>query len=201
MKRQLPFLVLALAATLGAARVHAQESEPVPLRKAPAERAPEKPLIPLDLQIVVSRHQGDKKVSSLPFSVAVNANDPAPSQLRMGAKVPVPSLMAPKGNATGMSGPMPGPVNYQDVGTAIDCVAKSLDTGRFQVWVSVEDTSVYTNAQDGTTPTVGEMPVFRTFKTKNTLLLTDGQTRQFTAGTDRVNGEVVKIDVTLRVVK
>ena len=200
MKRQLSFLIVALTAALGSARLHAQEPPPQTLLEARLKSA-EKPLIPLDLQIVVARYQGDKKVSSLPFSVAVNANDPAASQLRMGAKVPVPSMMAPKGNSTGMSGPMPGPVHYQDVGTAIDCNAKSLDTGRFQVWVSVEDTSVYTNAQDGTTPTVGEMPVFRSFKSKNTLVLSDGQTRQFTAATDRVNGEVVKIDVTLRVVK
>jgi hypothetical protein len=35
----------------------------------------------------------------------------------------------------------------------------------------------------------------------NNLVLRDGQTRQFTAATDRVTGEVVKVDVTLRVVK
>jgi hypothetical protein len=201
MTRQLPYVVLALTATLGAARALAQEPQAAPETKTAAKSVADKPLVPLDIQIVVSRHQGDKKVSSLPFSIAVNANDAGVSQLRMGAKVPVPSMMAPKGNATGMTGPLPGPVNYQDVGTAIDCNAKAVDNNRFQVWVSVDDTSVYTSAQDGTTPTVGEMPVFRSFKSKNTLLLSDGQTRQFTAATDRVNGEVVKIDVTLRVVK
>jgi hypothetical protein len=45
------------------------------------------------------------------------------------------------------------------------------------------------------------MPVFRSFRSTNTLVLRDGQTRQFTAATDRVSGEVVRIDVTLNVVK
>jgi hypothetical protein len=33
------------------------------------------------------------------------------------------------------------------------------------------------------------------------LVMKDGQTREFTAATDRVSGEVVRISVTLRVVK
>jgi hypothetical protein len=45
------------------------------------------------------------------------------------------------------------------------------------------------------------MPVFRNFKTRNTLLLQDGQSRRFTAAADRVSGETVQVEVTLRVVK
>ena len=45
------------------------------------------------------------------------------------------------------------------------------------------------------------MPVFKSFKTRNRLLLRNGQTRQFTAATDRVSGETVRIEVTLTVVK
>lgn len=203
MKRQLSssLLILGLTATLLSVRAVAQQPQPAPgpivVNKAPAE----KPLVPLDVQILVSRYQGEKKVSSLPYALAVTANDLEMSRLRMGANVPVPSMAAPKGNPTGMSGPMPGPVHYRDIGTNIDCVAKTLDDGRFQLLISVEDSSVYTNVQDGTTPTVGDMPVFRSFKSTNHLVLKDGQTRQFTAATDRVSGEVVKIDVTLRVVK
>jgi hypothetical protein len=35
----------------------------------------------------------------------------------------------------------------------------------------------------------------------NTLVLRDGQSRQFTAATDRVSGAVVRIEVTLKVAK
>ena len=97
---------------------------------------------------------------------------------------------------------MAGPVNYQDIGTNIDCSARTLDEGGgFQLRLTVEDTSVYTNIQDSATPTVEQMPVFRTFRTTNTLVLRDGQTRDFSAAADRVSGEVVRIAVTLRVVK
>jgi hypothetical protein len=179
--------------------------------EAKAEAAQEEKfrLTPLSVDIVVSRFQGDKKVSSLPYTLAVNANELAGNigggggiaQLRMGANVPVPSLVAPKDNPGSPAGPLPGPVNYQDIGTSIDCNAQRMKDGGFQLRISVQDTSVYTNIQDKTTPTVGEMPVFRKLSSTNMLVMKDGQTREFTAATDRVSGEVVRIAVTLRVVK
>jgi hypothetical protein len=45
------------------------------------------------------------------------------------------------------------------------------------------------------------MPAFRNFKSRNRLLLRDGQTRQYTAATDRITGETVRIEVSLKVVK
>jgi hypothetical protein len=153
--------------------------------------------------VTVTRYQGEKKVSSTPYSLAVNANklgQAGTSQLRMGANVPVPSIAAPAGTPAGPAGPWPGPVNYQNIGTSIDCTATRLDDG-FQLRISVDDTSVYSDIQDKATPTVGNMPVFRSFKSTNTLVLKDGQSREFTAATDRVSGEVVRISVTLKVVK
>jgi hypothetical protein len=44
-------------------------------------------------------------------------------------------------------------------------------------------------------------PVIRNFNASNNLVLRDGQTRQFTAAADRVTGEVIKVDVTLKVAK
>lgn len=201
MKRQLSF-VLVFSVTIALISVRAVDQEPgrAPELKA-ASRGSERPLVPLDIQIVIARYQGEKKISSLPYALAVNANQAEMSRLRMGANVPVPTLAAPKSNPTGVSGAMPGPVSYRDIGTNIDCSARTLDEGRFELLISVEDTSVYTNVQDSTTPTVGDMPVFRSFKSTNTLVLRDGQTRQFTAATDRVSGEIVRIDVTLRIAK
>lgn len=162
-------------------------------------------LIPLSIDVVVSRYQGEKKISSLPYLLAVNTNDNAPGgvcQLRMGASVPIPSLIVPPGNPGGTTpGPMPGPVQYRDIGTNIDCSARTVEEGVFQLRLNIEDTSVYTNAQDTGTPTIGQMPVFRTFRSTNTLVLRDGQSREFTAAADRVNGEVIRIAVTLKTVK
>ena len=171
--------------------------------KAQAAREDLQRLVPLSVDVTVTRYQGEKKISSMPYMLAVNANkigQAGPALLRMGAKVPVPPLAAPPGNPAGPAGPMPGPVNYQDIGTNIDCQAKIVDGG-FELRISVSDTSVYANIQDDATPTVGKMPVFRSFQSTNTLVLKDGQSREFTAATDRVSGEVIRIGVVLKVVR
>lgn len=183
-----------------AAAKEAQQQNAEALRRAEARTR----LIPLSIEVVVSRYQGEKKVSSLPYMLAVNTNDNAPGgvcQLRMGASVPIPSIVAPAGNPAGQAGPTPGPVQYRDIGTNIDCSARTLDDAGYQLRLNIEDTSVYTNVQDTATPTIGQMPVFRTFRSTNTLVLRDGQSREFTAAADRVNGEVIRIAVTLRTVK
>jgi hypothetical protein len=51
--------------------------------------AGEKAITPVRLTIVLSRYQGDKKASSLPYTLVVNANGPKAS-LRMGSSVRIP---------------------------------------------------------------------------------------------------------------
>jgi len=174
------------------------------LAKAQAVRDDLQRLVPLSVDVTVTRYQGEKKISSMPYMLAVNANklgQAGPALLRMGAKVPVPSVAAPTANASGAAGATPpASFNYQDIGTNIDCTAKIVDEG-FELRMSVSDTSVYTNIQDKATPTVGNIPVFRSYQSTNTLVLKDGQSREFTAATDRVSGEVIRIAVTLSVVK
>ena len=48
---------------------------------------------------------------------------------------------------------------------------------------------------------VGGAPSFRNFRVTEQVMLKDGQSREFVAATDKVNGEVTKVDVTLTVVK
>ena len=43
------------------------------------------------------------------------------------------------------------------------------------------------------------VPVFRSFGSSNTLVLRDGQSRQYTAAADRVTGESIRVDVALTV--
>ena len=49
--------------------------------------------------------------------------------------------------------------------------------------------------------TTFSMPVFKSFKARNRILLRPGVMRQFTAATDRISGETVRIEVTLTTVK
>jgi hypothetical protein len=165
-------------------------------------------IVPLDVEVVISRYQGDKKVSSLPFALTVNAPnqfsvnsvDAAPlTQLRMGGQVPVPTMapaLGPDGKpVTGFTGG--GPVQYKDVGTYIDARGRWLDAGGYELSISVSEDAVATPQGSPAT----SLPVIRTFRASNNLILRDGQTRQFTAAADRITGEVVKVDVTLKVAK
>ena len=113
--------------------------------------------------------------------------------------VPVPTIEAPKGSP--VQGPM-GPVTYHQIGTNIDCFAQSTDDGRFRVNVSIEDTSIYADGQTAQgAPKLSDIPSFRSFQSKNTVILKDGQSIQFTAAADKVTGEVTKVDVTVTVEK
>src|SRR3712207_6029507 len=50
-------------------------------------------LVPIELQIVIARFQGDKKVSSLPHALSLNAGKtrrPEFARLRMVGRVPLP---------------------------------------------------------------------------------------------------------------
>jgi hypothetical protein len=171
----------------------APQPAPSPLAGRPARPSP---AIPLEVQVVISRFQGEKRVSSLPYTLAVNS-DNINSQLNVGANIPVPvTTFTPAGSDTK---PLTS-WNYQNVGTNIDCRVTATDDGRFDLTVSVDESTVVTNA-DGASGSVAGVPVMRNFKSRNRLLLKDGQTRQYTAATDRVSGETIRIEVTLRAVK
>jgi len=165
---------------------------------APAAAKPAPTVTPLKVQVLVSRFQGEKKLSSLPYTLSVNAGSRA--TLRMGAKVPVMMMMTanmPK------DVPQGGPINYQDVGTSIDCMVSTVqDDGRYRIEITIDDSSVY---GDGPNPADNKPapgnPSFRSFRASDSMVLKDGQTSQFTTATDKVSGEIVKVDVTLTVVK
>lgn len=174
-----------------------QPGQSTPQAKPSTDAAPAAPStmaagIPLRVQVVISRYEGDRKVSSMPYSLAVNGSpfgNRSPSSLNMTAQVPVPSIG-------------PAPPTYHDIGTKITCYATTSADDRIQVSVTVQDTSVY---GDGQTQQLGsksaDVPSFRSFSTSETLTLKDGQTAQFTAATDKLTGETVKVDVTLNVLK
>lgn len=195
----LTVIVLSLtAATLGAQDVPAPA--PAPIAPPGARPVTRGPIVPLEIQIVLARYQGEKRVSSMPYLLAVNANG-APAQLNMGADVAVPSTAFTSNDTT-----KPSPIlsyNYRSIGTSIVSGATTTpDEGRFEVNISVDDSSVFVKDEAAVPSTgINSLPAFRSFKSRNTLLLRDGQTRQYTAATDRVSGETIRIDVTLKVVK
>jgi hypothetical protein len=196
------FVVVALAALAVTADARAQEVTPETARPVSRAAARPGPATPVDLHIVISKFQGDKKTSSVPYTVAVNA---APAgipgeraQLTIGSDVAVPTTTFTAATDGKTTQPLVS-YNYRNVGTVISAAAVSIDDGRFEVDISIDESSVGTNAfAQGTT---AAMPVFKSFKTRNKVPLRNGQTREFIAATERVSGETVKIEVTLTVVK
>jgi hypothetical protein len=196
--RQSLALVFALALAWPAAAPAQEKPAPAPAKAAPAA------VIPLKVQVVVSRFQGEKKISSLPYMLSVNAGSKA--TLRMGAQVPVMMITAPASPVKGPDGnaiAAVGPIQYRDVGTNIDCtVERPTDDGRFQIALTFDDSSVYGEGlAPGTNAPPAGNPSFRSFRASDSLMLKDGQTAQFTTATDKVSGDVIKVDVTLTVVR
>jgi hypothetical protein len=200
-----PLSTLALVfafALVSAALVRAQD-KPTPAPTKAAMQA-----TPLKIQVVISRYQGEKKISSLPYSMSVTSGggrlDPTAgaafvgrANLRMGAKVPIAATtFGPSAN----DGKTVSSFQYQDVGTNIDCQVWATDDGRFRVEITVDDSSIYPDDKEMPGIVKGN-PSFRSFRASDSMLLRDGATAQFTTATDKVSGETVRVDVTLTVVK
>ncbi len=204
---------IACAAMLVAATLTAASAAPP---QAPAQ-APAKSdtlqTIPVRIDVMLTRLQGEKKVSSLPFSVLANAADSRgrfePVSIRMGIDVPIGTITetdsrttpAESSGATRSTGSTTSRTQYRNVGTGIDCWATRLDETRFSVRVSISDSSIYSPEGEGKSFKTVEPAAFRTFSTSNTVVMRDGQTVLFGTGTDKIGGETLKIEVTLHVTK
>lgn len=148
---------------------------------------------PLKLQVVMTRYDGEKKVSSLPYSVLLNAAEPngkpVLKQFMMGVQVPVTVMVrdAPT-------------VAFKDAGSKIMCTATSLGGGRYRLQLEIEQSGVLDPSRRTPDSGVGG-PVLRTFRDAVDIVMRDGQTTQTSSAADPVTGEVLKVDVTLTVVK
>jgi hypothetical protein len=162
--------------------------------------------IPLQVQVVISRYQGEKRIGSLPYVLSFRTGGGGPARgqagmLRLGARVPIRTQIVTPA-ADGKPSTTANSVSYEQVGTNIDCNAMALEDGRFEVTVSINESSVVTDAQDlRNTPGMDNYPVFRSYQSTNSMFMKDGETTQFTAATERSSGEVIRIEVKLTVVK
>lgn len=152
----------------------------------------------LSVEVRISRYQGDESVSSRPYVLAVTAGV-GESSLELEDQVPVP-IGQPNAGPDGV--PRPVAFNYRSVGTQISCFARARGDGRFEVSVQVQESSVGGD-DDRTTADAALVSYpaafFRSFDSNSTLVLRDGQTRQYVAAADAVTGETIRVDVTLTV--
>ena len=151
--------------------------------------------VPLKVDVVLARQDGARKLASMPYTLLVNAGERDNRvTLRMGVALPVAGI--------GKDGPT---VTVYDIGTNMDCTATVADGGRYRINLAVNHTSVYENDQthlQAAVPRPGaSAQLIRSFTSSFFVNLKDGETGQAIAATDPVTGEVMKIDVTVHVVK
>jgi hypothetical protein len=188
---------LLVCMVFGTSRLLAQDKE----KSSEASKVPEtqKAITPLRVQVVFNEYDGDKKVGSLPYTLLVNADDRGalPAAVRMTFHVPV---------ATSSDGGAKH-VGQYPLTTNLDGRAEKTDDGRFLLRLSLEKSSIYlAGANQKPAPLGGSEvsandPVQQEFRTQVNLLVRDGQTIQSTVATDPVSGHVLKIDVTVNVIK
>ena len=143
--------------------------------QAPAASAA-RPGWPLSLKVslVFSRYQGDKKISSIPHTLWVTANEQGRTSLRMGTQVPITSTVFGKEGERAQSS-----YNYRDVGTNIDCAATVVQDGAaYKLSITITDSSVYypdqSDAAIKSATVATGAPAFRNFNSSFVLLLHDG---------------------------
>lgn len=167
------------------------------------------PLVPVKVEIVLSRSQGDKRVSSLPYTIWANANGNNVS-LRLGVDVPVGASLVTTGNentsgsgrSTTTTSSTTNRMEFRNVGTSIDCFVRQTPDGRFWVRLQVQDSSIFASDSDARPPLkLADPMAFRTFTFSNELSMRDGQSVQWASATDKITGEILKLDATLTVLK
>jgi len=169
-------MTLALLAVMAFAAVAQEPKKPDPLTPS---------VTPLRVQVVLAEYDGEKKVSSLPYSFTVNADERRArpgSLIRNGVRIPV---VTAKDQFT-----------YVDIGTNVDCSATLQEDGRYKLQMTLDRSSVSSESAGGS-----GTPVIRQFRVDLNPVLKDGQTVESVASTDPLTGHVYHVSVTLNVLK
>lgn len=194
----------ALVALIGlvASQASAQDSkttEPSRSARTPDPKvADAKIIMPLKVTVVFNEYDGEKKLSSLPYTLFVKTDENSHfvGRVRMGVRVPI--WIGGKDSA----------IQYQDIGSNLDCFAQAAEDGKYFLDLTLERSSIYPSSGGKEEyPAASKpddqphTPLVRTFRANLILMLHDGQTTQNTIASDPLNGHIVKVDVTLNVVK
>jgi hypothetical protein len=188
--------VFMLLATQASAQ-DAKSAEPSRTVKPSDAKAAEtgKNVVPLKVTVIFNEYDGEKKLSSLPYALFLKADESSRfvGRVRMGVRVPI------------WTGGKDSAIQYQDVGSNLDCSAQAAEDGKYMLDLSLERSSIYPTSSEYPAASKPEeqphQPLLRQFRANLALMLRDGQTTQNTIATDPLNGHIVKVEVTLNVVK
>jgi hypothetical protein len=186
--KRLSYLTLLGALCLPALQLHAQEK--------PKTEEHKKVSTPIKVQIVFTEYDGDKKISSMPYSFTVISDEKMggrySTSLRTGIRVPIET--DGKDQKT----------TYLDIGSNIDCGIETEDDGRFHVLLIFDRSALYPNKStegERLVANPGGQPVIRQFRTAENLILKDGQSSENLLSTDPLTGHTLRVSVTINVQK
>lgn len=191
MKNVLRVSALAVLVLFASASLRAQD------QKNAAKGQSAGPETQFQIGLVVSEFDGAKKISRLPYTLNATSLY-RHSSLRAGVRVPV------------IAETKAGESSYQyiDLGMKIDCgVGKPSADGKYPVDVTVGQSSLYAPAGTAAVKdwSLGELPktepTIHSFLGNFHVLLSDGETQETTSVTDPLTGHVIKVTITLHVIK
>jgi hypothetical protein len=192
MKKSVYLLLLAAALCLPSTQAFAQDK---PQEKSKSDEKA-KPSIPIRVQIVFTEFDGDKKISSMPYTFMTIADERMSgfysTSVRTGVRVPVET-----GNKDQQT-------TYMDIGSNIDCGIRSEEDGRFHIYLIFDRSALYPNKSSEGERMVASpngQPLIRQFRTSDNLILKDGQTSENIMSTDPLNGHTLRVSITINVQK
>jgi hypothetical protein len=152
---------------------------------------------PVKVQIVFTEFDGDKKISSMPYTFTVISDERLgggnyTTSLRTGIRVPIETDGKDQKST------------YQDIGSNIDCGIRTEDDGRFHLFLIFDRSALYPNKStegERLVASPGGQPVIRQFRTGQNLILKDGQTSENLLSTDPLTGHTLRVSVTINVQK
>jgi len=160
------------------------------LVQTPAPAAAQGPMATLKLTVVISRFSGEKKIGNLPFVLLLTPTDSG-TTVQMSSSVPVPESVAKDGVQS---------YTYRTVGTNISASSKESPFGQYLVNLSISDSQMLSDALAPSEATKGLMRP-QQFSSTVRLPLKDAQTVSYNAATDKLTGDLVRVEVTLNVLK
>jgi len=190
--KKFAYLLLLAALCVQSPRLLAQEKS----QDKPKSEEKAKASVPIKVQIVFTEFDGDKKISSMPYSFVVVADEKIggyySTTLRTGVRVPI-ELDSKEQKIT-----------YLDIGSNIDCGIRTEEDGRFHLYLTFDRSALYPNKSaegERLVANPGGQPLVRQFRASENLILKDGQTSESLLSTDPHSGHTLRVSVTINVQK
>jgi len=190
--KKFAYLLLLAALCVQSPRLLAQEKS----QDKPKSEEKAKPSVPIKVQIVFTEFDGDKKISSMPYSFVVIADEKVggyySTTLRTGVRVPIELDSKDQ------------KITYLDIGSNIDCGIRTEDDGRFRLYLTFDRSALYPNKSaegERLVANPGGQPLVRQFRASENLILKDGQTSESLLSTDPHSGHTLRVSVTINVQK